>query len=92
MSAKKSSDVLKFIVFDIFSEPKPLTMALNIQKIKEVVEAGELSVMPDMAESMLGIYDLRGTPVPVFDVLHLLSKSKKSFSLEPSTRILICAL
>lgn len=93
---KKMNDILKFVNFDIVSSPKPLTMALNIQKIKEVVEYGNLSPMPDACENVIGIYDFRGTPVSVFDVLGVITKSEKrpekTIANGTMSRILICDL
>jgi chemotaxis signal transduction protein len=88
----KSGDTLKFVTFDVVLTPKPITMALNVQKIKEVVEVSEMSTFPDTTGNTLGIHDLRGTPIPIFDVLRVLSKGTRESELKAGVRILICDL
>ncbi|HRK01230.1 MAG TPA: chemotaxis protein CheW [Oligoflexia bacterium] len=86
-------EMLQFVTFELLREgDKTLVMALNVQKIKEVVELCDLSPMPSGCENVLGIYDLRGCPVPVVDVLSLISVGKKSSHLGKDARLLICEL
>lgn len=90
---KGSTDTLKFVFFDIVTSPKVLTMALNVQKIKEVVEYGNLSILPDSCEHIVGVYNLRGTPIPIFDILSIISNAQTNGNHTPEkSRIIICDL
>lgn len=84
---------LQFVTFTIQSGSESVQMALNVQKVKEVVEFGALSLYPDACKNLLGVYDLRGVPVPIFDLtefvlLGRLAKIEKT----SAKRILICDL
>lgn len=86
-------EMLQFVTFELLKiGEKSLTMALNVHKIKEVVELRELSPMPSGCANIIGIHDLRGCPVPVLDVLSCILKGKKTPALKEKARLLICEL
>ncbi len=85
------SGQLQFVTFDFKRSGKPLTMALNIQKVKEVVEANDLSLVPEGCTGILGIYDLRGCPVPVLAIRQLMADNENNLE-DEYTRYVICEL
>ncbi|MGZ3688663.1 MAG: chemotaxis protein CheW [Bdellovibrionota bacterium] len=87
MSELREEQPLQFLIFDLAASGK-LTMALNVQKVKEIVEADAMCCMPGSGGKLIGIQDLRGHPVPVVDALHLLSKGGTSS--QGMRRILVC--
>lgn len=90
---KNAQDLLQFVTFELVKVgEKNLKMALNVQKVKEVVELTTLSPLPSGMDHILGIYDLRGCPIPVLDVLGLISKGRKAPQLNEGSRLLICEL
>ncbi len=85
-------EVAQFVLFDLFLAGRSVTMGLNVQKVKEVVEASSVQQVPGGHFSLLGVHDLRGCPVPVFDVGAILSKTPAQAGGAPCERILICEL
>jgi purine-binding chemotaxis protein CheW len=52
--------------------------ALPVEHVKEVVEIGELTPIPGASESVLGLRNLAGDIVPVFDLARLLGISQQA--------------
>jgi purine-binding chemotaxis protein CheW len=44
------------------------TYAIGILRIKEIIQNGQLTAVPQMPESILGVINLRGAVVPVIDL------------------------
>ncbi len=82
-------ETLQFVTFEIGSRDSISRMALNVQKIKEVVTCDTIFPFPGNPESILGIYDLRGCPVPVLNIHSFLKTTRPSSN---HSRLLICDL
>lgn len=50
--------------------------AINILKIKELIEYGEITPIPRMPEFILGAINLRGSLVPVIDLMNRLGQEQ----------------
>jgi two-component system chemotaxis response regulator CheV len=86
-------EMLQFVVFDLSAGKRSLTMAINVQKVKEVFQMESLSSFPSGDNNTIGILDLRGCPVPVLNIQKLISKQdQQNIELKAGDRILICDL
>ena len=47
-------------------------MGINVIKVREIIRMPELTKLPDLAEGVEGILDLRGQIIPAFNLGHLL--------------------
>ncbi|MFA6236301.1 MAG: chemotaxis protein CheW [Bacteriovorax sp.] len=83
---------LQFLTFELKIGDKHLHMALNVQKVKEVVFCDSLTPMITEDHSLCGIYDLRGAPVPVINLNSLIIKDKEPLEIPAGTRLMICEL
>lgn len=69
----------QYLTFMLSGEP----YAINIQRIKETIQYGELTEVPRMPDFIRGVINLRGAVVPVID-LRTCRKTKNRYAL-PST-------
>ncbi|MBF0315214.1 MAG: chemotaxis protein CheW [Oligoflexia bacterium] len=82
---------IKLLEFEVKDKNgKNYSLALNIQKIKEVVEFQELEVIPDVFEPFTGLYNLRGTPIPVLNLLKFFTNTGNITEANINDRIIIC--
>ena len=65
-------------------------LALNIQKVKEVVEFRPLQSLPENFHPFIGIVNLRKTPVPVLDLLSIFGQQNHAQTYTSDDRIIIC--
>src|SRR5690606_7729804 len=80
--------------FDVMLKDGTTTeLAINIQKIKEIVDLSEFRLQ-SLAESyypIVGLLNLRGLSIPVLDLNCFLSGSdRSSFKIHPHQRIIVC--
>ena len=52
------------------------TYALPVARVREVAELGELAAVPSASPAVLGVRNLRGEVLPVFDLATLLDVSR----------------
>jgi two-component system chemotaxis response regulator CheV len=95
--AKKADatlDLIQFLTFDLVNSNPPVQMALNIQKVKEVVDCHKITPVISERKVVLGLYDLRGAPVPILDILALVKEKTSNATAEFKlpVRLLICEL
>lgn len=84
---------IRLLQFSVFEKAgKEIQFGLNTHKIREVVEWESLSPLPETLRPLIGIYDLRGVPVPVIDVSMRLVNCPTVHSDRPQPRILICEI
>lgn len=81
---------VQFVTFDLSDTGASQQMAINVQKIKEVIEFSGLSELPGSSIPVLGVVNLRGTPIPVLDISKILGAL--TWNLLNPSRILICEL
>ncbi len=81
-----------FLTFDLARPHSTLTSALNVQNIKEVVEAGTICPLPELCPGILGVFSLRGSTIPVADMGKLLSRKKPSVNFAERSRFIIAEL
>lgn len=53
-------------------EPDEQPMGINVIKVREIIRMPELTKLPDLADGVEGILDLRGQIIPAFDLGYLL--------------------
>ncbi len=53
-------------------------MGINVIKVREIIRMPELTRLPDLADGVVGILNLRGTVIPAFDLGYLLYGSDAS--------------
>lgn len=90
-------NLVKILDFNVVSSDKQNhRLGINIQKIKEVVEYQSLKPLPKSYHPFAGIYNLRGTPIPVIYLKHFFEEQNSVNSLEndslnsENSRIMIC--
>lgn len=85
---------VRVLTFDVRTNERMHTeLAINIQKIKEIVETDEypIQILTSSYYPIVGLINLRGISVPVLDLNHFLSGSSHAqFILKPNQRIIIC--
>ena len=59
-----TSEPQQYLTFTLTGEP----YAINIQRIKEIIQYGELTEVPRMPDFIRGVINLRGAVVPVIDL------------------------
>lgn len=62
--SKESGDVQQYLTFVLSSK----TYAIGILGIKEIIEYGQLTEVPNMPDFIRGVINLRGAVVPVVDL------------------------
>jgi two-component system chemotaxis response regulator CheV len=84
---------VRVLTFDFnLSDGTKTELAINIQKIKEVVDVDQYNIQP-LSQSyypIVGLFSLRGVSVPVLDLNHFLSKQDKHEASTGNRRIIIC--
>lgn len=85
---------IRILSFEVRTHPSTtMTLALNIQKIKEIVESDDYQIQP-MGPTyfpIIGLVNLRGLSVPVLDLNHFLTGERTPESPDKhSMRIIIC--
>ncbi|MDQ0159413.1 chemotaxis protein CheW [Alkalibacillus salilacus] len=80
------AEMSKYIIFELNSE----RFAINIQQVRSIEKLPELTTMPQMPESMKGIFELRGAITPVIDLKEKLEMGQANNDEE--TRILILTI
>jgi two-component system chemotaxis response regulator CheV len=90
-SVDSSIDEVRLLRFSVF-EPtgREIQYGINTHKIREVIEWENLSPLAESLRPFIGIYDLRGVPVPVIDVSMKLVHCPTERKEHPRPRILIC--
>lgn len=81
---------VKILEFELDDGSKAYHLALNIQKVKEVVEFNELDPLPNKFNPFIGIYNLRKIPVPVLDLLKIFNTNTHKHEYSKQDRIIIC--
>ena len=84
---------VRILSFDVFSGGKTIQLALNIQKIKEIVETDDFPVqrLTESYYPIIGLMNLRGASVPVLDLDYFLSGAQpKSFTDRDNFRVIVC--
>lgn len=66
-----TSEPQQYLTFMLSGEP----YAINIQRIKEIIQYGELTEVPRMPAFIRGVINLRGAVVPVIDLSSRFGKS-----------------
>ncbi len=89
---------LVVVPFGINISDKEILLCINVQKVLEVIEAGELSPLPRSNHPFIGLYDHRLGPVPVLDIGAIVnedviveSQTTKADRAE-SKRLILCQL
>jgi chemotaxis signal transduction protein len=59
--------------------------AVPVEDVLEVTEIGELAVVPGAGAGLLGVQNLHGQVLPVFDLAHVLGLQRE----QPPTRIVV---
>lgn len=77
-----------FVTFKIKSSQSELAGALNIHKVKEVIEVKDLSPLPADSFPFIAMVDLRGVPIPLFSLDAIFSKSQFQLADTKDHRIL----
>ncbi|MET3684085.1 purine-binding chemotaxis protein CheW [Alkalibacillus flavidus] len=80
------AELTKYIIFEINRE----RFAINIQQVRSIEKMPELTTMPQMPESMKGIFELRGAITPVIDLKEKLNMGQANNDEE--TRVLILTI
>lgn len=85
---------VRVLTFDVrVSEQVTLEMAINIQKIKEIIETDDFKIQPLTSKfyPIVGLINLRSSSIPVLDLNHFLTgASADSFDLSRNYRIIVC--
>lgn len=83
------SNLEYFLAFDIVKGGSgPCKFVFNVQKVKEVLELHQFNRLPPVYFPFFGMYDLRGTPLPMIALEFLMGDGKwtREEALEASTR------
>ena len=80
--------ILEFECKDV--QQRTYQLALNIQKVKEVVEYRPLQTLPENFHPFIGIVNLRKTPVPVLDLISIFGQQSNAQTYTAEDRIIIC--
>jgi len=84
-------DEVRLLHFTVFEKSgREIQFGLNTHKIREVIEWENLSPLSEGLLPFIGVYDLRGVPVPVIDISLKLVNNLTVKKDRPRPRILIC--
>ena len=87
---ESGTNEMEIIEFYVGSQP----LGINVQKLKEIVsyDKDALTVLPGSRPSMLGVFMMRGTNVPLIDLKHHLNQRSKDEPASTDKRpvVLIC--
>jgi len=86
----KAEDLL-ILTFSCETSAGRINCGLNIHKVREVIEVSKMALLPKEYDPFMGIHDLRGIPIPVIPLCHILQKeeSTKDLSIKKNLRIII---
>ena len=73
----------QLVVFDLNGE----SYAVNISVVREIIQMQPITRLPDLPESVIGVFDIRGSVIPVIDLRIHLKMEKLAQTKE--TRIII---
>jgi purine-binding chemotaxis protein CheW len=76
MNTKETENKSSYVNFRIGKE----SYAITIFKVLEILQSEELTVIPDVSDIILGMFNFRGTIVPIIDM-------HKRFNLESSEEV-----
>jgi purine-binding chemotaxis protein CheW len=74
------SDVKQYLTFGLDQE----VFAIQINKVREVVELSRITKVPQAEDYMVGIFNLRGNVVPVIDLRIKFGLTRKDYSQDTS--------
>ena len=86
MDPHTASPALHMLAFRLGDE----TVAMDILCVREVLDPGDITRIPQMPDYFLGVINLRGYAVPVIDLRHKLGMGRAAHT--PATRIVILDL
>lgn len=86
MNEVQTVPTLHMLAFRLGTE----TVAMDIHSVREVLDPGDITRIPQMPDYFLGVINLRGFAVPVIDLRHKLGMGRVEST--PSTRIVILDL
>lgn len=78
-----------FIFFGIKSDNQDQKFVVEATKIKEILQVPTITKLPMSSKEMLGIIDLRGEVVPVFDLNVFLLKEKDNQKIKSTSIIMV---
>jgi len=81
-----SADLIQVVCFKLEDEE----YAFDILNIKEVIHLNSITSVPQMPQFVLGVINIRGTIVPVFDLKRKFILHEKDFTAD--TRIIVAIL
>ncbi len=85
---------VRVLSFDVkVSNEVTIEMAINIQKIKEIVETDDFRIQPLTSKfyPIVGLINLRSKSIPVLDLNHFLTgANSESFDHNKNLRIIVC--
>lgn len=85
---------VRVLSFDVkVSDEVTIEMAINIQKIKEIVETDDFKIQPLTSKfyPIVGLINLRSKSIPVLDLNHFLTgANSESFDHHKNLRIIVC--
>lgn len=83
---KESEDVGQFVCFKLAEEE----YALEIHCVREVIRVPRITPVPQMPDFCLGVINLRGNVIPLFDLRRKFGLQEKMF--DDLTKILVASL
>lgn len=84
MNTLETSETIQFLTFTLDEED----FAVNITKVREVLDYTKITKVPRSPEFMLGVLNLRGSVVPVIDMRLKFGISKTDITINTSIIIL----
>jgi two-component system chemotaxis response regulator CheV len=73
-SGTNELEVIEFVIEypDADGAKIPQSFGINVAKVREIIKMPELTTLPNMPASTVGVFNLRGYIVPVIDLAHWL--------------------
>ena len=81
--SRKSTDILQLVCFKLADEE----YAIDITRVQEVIRVQTITPVPQMPDFVLGVVNIRGSVVPVFDLRRKFKLAEKEF--DSNTKILV---
>ena len=78
-----SNDILQLVCFKLADEE----YAVDITRVQEVIKVQSITPVPQMPDFVLGVVNIRGSVVPVFDLRKKFNLPEKEF--DDNTKILV---
>jgi two-component system, chemotaxis family, chemotaxis protein CheV len=79
------SNLFELIEFTLTSESKPMLFAVNVAKVREVIRLPPYSSAMSQSDGILGIFNLRGSPVPLIHLTKVVGLLPSNFQASPET-------